>query len=146
VAEKTPIVTDKSPREPNEGSVLPVRRGRVESVDIYEIKDTELDILETGSPMNTQLNFAIFLLTVAVATTVTLFSAEFKNQVIEIAFIVATIVGFVLGTYFLIIYMKNRKSTKSICSRIRERISITGTTATKSTHMPSQAKNNKDQY
>lgn len=143
MAEKQPIDTSKSPREANEGSVLPVRRGRVESVDIYEIKDTELDILETGSPMNTQLNFAIFLLTIALATLVALFSAEFKNKNIETTFIVISVVGFVLGIYFLIIYMKNRKSTKSICSTIRKRISITGTTVTKSTDMPSQVKNNK---
>lgn len=144
MAEKVPIGTDKSPREANEGSVLPVRRGRVESVDIYEIKDTELDILETGAPMNTQLNFAISLLTIALATMVALFSADFRNQIIETIFIVVSIVGFVLGTYFLIIYRKNRKSTNNTCSRIRQRISITGATVTKSTDMPSQVKNSNE--
>jgi len=41
-------------------SKLRVRRGRVESVDLYEIKDTELDELEKGTPAELQLNFAVF--------------------------------------------------------------------------------------
>ena len=143
MAKKQPIVNSDSPREAKEGSVLPVRRGRVESVDLYEIKDTELDILETGSPMNTQLNFAIFLLTIALAAIVALFSAEFANKTIKTTFIVISVIGILLGTYFLIIYMKNRKSNKNICSKIRERISSIGTTVTESTDMPSQVKTNK---
>lgn len=44
---------------PND-SYVKVRRGKVESVDLYEIKDSELDILEQGTPATLQLNFAIF--------------------------------------------------------------------------------------
>ena len=43
-------------------SIVKIRRGRVSSVDLYEIKDSELDQLEAGSPATLQLNFSIFLL------------------------------------------------------------------------------------
>lgn len=142
MAKKQPIVPSESPREINEGSVLRVRRGRVESVDLYEIKDSELDILETGSPASTQLNFAIFLLTIAFAAIIALFTAEFINKIVETAFIVISVVGILLGAYFLTIYRKSRVSNKSICSKIRERMTITDTRVTKSVDMPSEVKNN----
>ena len=46
-------------------SFVKVRRGKVESVDLYEIKDSELDVLEQGTPATLQLNFAIFLFSTA---------------------------------------------------------------------------------
>ena len=39
-----------------------IKRGRVDSLSLYEITDNELDILTAGSPSSLYLNFAIFLL------------------------------------------------------------------------------------
>jgi len=50
------------PQNTEDSKPLRVRRGRVESVDLYEIKDSELEIFQRGSPADLQLNFAIFLL------------------------------------------------------------------------------------
>ena len=49
--------------KPELGEKLIVRRGRVDSVDLYEVKENELELLEKGSPASLQLNFSIFLLT-----------------------------------------------------------------------------------
>ena len=35
-----------------------IRRGRVDSVDLYEIKESELDLIEKGPPSEIQLVFA----------------------------------------------------------------------------------------
>ena len=43
--------------EDNEKQLI-VRCGRVDSVDIYEIKEQELDILERGSPADIQLPYS----------------------------------------------------------------------------------------
>lgn len=138
MAKKEPLVTRNLPRDVENGTSLPVRRGRVGSVDLYEITDSELDTLEKGSPANMQLNFAVFLLAVAFAAIIALCTAEFNNQTIEIAFIVVSVVGILLGLYFLISCFRNHTSTKTICSKIRNRISSPEVKASKSGEMQSQ--------
>src|SRR6266566_1617996 len=121
VAKEQPVGTEPSPRSPTE-THLRIRRGLVESVDLYEIKDTELEQLERGSPADLQLNFAIFLLSVAFAAFCALATATFPNSRIETAFQVVLVVGVVLGVYFLIVWWRNRKSMLRVCRRVRERM------------------------
>jgi hypothetical protein len=101
---------------------LRVRRGRVDSVDLYEIKDSELDFLEKGSPSDIQLNFAIFLLSLAFSGTCTLVTATFGNATVKLVVVVVTVVGIFLGGYFLLSWWKARSSMKDLCARIRSRI------------------------
>ena len=110
------------PRDNDESKPLRIRRGRVESVDLYEIKDSELDLLEKGSPADLQLNFAIFLLSSAISAICTLATATFSNTTIQTVFIVVTVVGLLLGVYLLIAWWRNRTSLKSVADRIRQRI------------------------
>ena len=110
------------PKEGGEQKETRIRRGRVESVDLYEIKDSELDILEKGSPTALQLNFAIFLLSIAFAAVCTVLTATFENKIIETIFVVVSVAGFMIGSYLLIAWWRNRTSLKLICMRIRERI------------------------
>lgn len=113
-----------------EEKALRVRRGRVESVDLYEIKDSELDLLEKGSPADLQLNFAIFLVSTAFASCGSLLTSTFPNETIKTVFIVITIVGFIVGAYLLVAWYRSHTSLKSICKQIRERIPPEVTVAT----------------
>jgi hypothetical protein len=99
-----------------------VRRGRVESVDLYEIKDNELDTLEKGTPADLQLNFAIFLLSVAFSAIASLVTATFPNKTIENLFLFTAIVGVLLGIYLMISWWRTRSEVKDLCKRIRQRI------------------------
>jgi hypothetical protein len=101
---------------------LRVRRGRVESVDLYEIKDNELDALENGTPAELQFNYSVFLLSIAFSAITTLVTATFTSAVVQTVYIVAAIVGVLLGGYFLVVWRNSRKSVKTLCQRIRERI------------------------
>lgn len=103
-------------------SQLRIRRGRVESVDLYEIKDTELELLERGSPADLQLNFSIFLLSLAFSGVCALATATFKSPRVETAFMVVTVCGFLIGLYLLVAWWRNRTSLKEACKRIRQRI------------------------
>ena len=105
-----------------EETPIRVRRGRVESVDLYEIKDSELDLLEEGSPADLQLNFAIFLFSCALSTLGSLITSTFPDSTTKTTYIVITVVGFVIGSYLALSWYRNRTSLKSICQRIRERI------------------------
>ena len=99
-----------------------VRRGRVDSVNLYEVKENELDILENGEQANLQLNFAIFLLSLSFSGILTLSSATFKTPLLQQSFLFATIIGFILGIYLLIMWWTGRKSIKKTIKTIRDRI------------------------
>lgn len=104
------------------GEKLIVRRGRVDSVDLYEVKENELELLEKGSPANLQLNFAIFLLSLAFSGVLTLTTATVKAPILETVYIVVSVVGFFLGLYLLLIWWKTQTSIRKIVATIRARI------------------------
>ena len=53
------------PSSPHRDEKLLVRRGRVDAVNLYEVKEHELELLEKGAAGTLQLNFAIFLFSIA---------------------------------------------------------------------------------
>lgn len=117
MAEEKPLIT-----KPTSGDLVRVRRGLVDSVDLYEIKDSELDILENGSPTDLRLNFSIFLLSLAFSGLCTLLTATFSNPKIENIFTLTTICSTIGGIYLLLSWHRNRASLTAVCKRIRERI------------------------
>jgi hypothetical protein len=84
-----------------------IRRGRIDKLTIYEISDSELNILEKGSPSSIFLNFAVFLLSVAVAFTVALFTANVPAGKVFTSFLVSTIIGYVGGILLLVFWVCN---------------------------------------
>jgi len=112
----------KKSRSIDGSTPLRVRRGRVESVDLYEIKDNELDQLEQGTPAGLQLNFSIFLLSIAFGAISSLFTATFSNKTIETIYIVISVVGVLAGIYLLIAWRRTKSPVRELCRRIRERI------------------------
>ena len=112
-------------QDTDDNKPLRIRRGRVESVDLYEIKDSELETFRKGSPADLQLNFAIFLFSIAFSGVATLETATFANPDAKTAFVVVVVVGLLLGSYLLISWLRNRTSLTATCGRIRERIKET---------------------
>lgn len=121
MAKEQSLGPDVSPRNGSEGAVR-IRRGLVESVDLYEIKDSELDQFELGSPADLQLNFSIFLLSIALSCGTSIATASFTNPKVEIGFYVATFCGLAIGVFLLFSWWKNHTSLKEVCGRIRARI------------------------
>ena len=99
-----------------------IKRGRVDFISIYEIKDSELDVLEAGSPATLQLNFAIFMLSTAINATGTLSTVNIETQTIKTIFIVLAIVCWIFGIYLFLAWRRNKKSVKGIIANIRQRI------------------------
>ncbi len=106
----------------NSEKSLRVRRGRVDSVSLYEVKENELEILENGEPTSLQLNFAIFLLSTAFSGILTLCTATFSSTLLQNTFLFVTIIGFLLGSYLLLMWWKGRRSIKRIIQTIKNRI------------------------
>lgn len=104
---------------------LIIRRGIVESVDLYEIKDSELDSLEKGTSAELQLNFSIFLISTAFSAVTSLFTATFADASVKTTYIVVAVVGTLLGAYLMIAWWRAKNEVKVLCKTIRLRISQT---------------------
>lgn len=106
----------------NSDKSLRVRRGRVDSVNLYEVKENELEILENGETAGLQLNFSIFLLSIAFSGILTLCTATFSSTILQNVFLFVVIIGIILGIYLLLMWSKGRKSIKSVIQKIKDRI------------------------
>ncbi len=125
------VPTPDSVPKSDDNSVT-IRRGRVSSVDLYEIKESELDQLENGSDAGIKLNFSIFLFSMAATAIASLCTADFSQApTVKTIFLIVSIVGIIIGAYLLIVWMREHKSTKTVIKKIRERIPQPGNAKTK---------------
>lgn len=114
-----------APSQTTDGKPLEVRRGRVASVDLYEVKDSELDLLEKGSPATVQLNFSIFLFSLAFTSIGALCTATFRWPTAQTIFVVIAVIGILMGLYLLISWWRTRTSITAVIRDIRGRIEVT---------------------
>jgi hypothetical protein len=114
-----------NPTEPQnleQGFGPEIRRARFDKLTIYEVAESELVILEKGSPDSVYLNFAIFLLSMALSFTIALFATTTASTVILIFLIVCAVVGFLGGFFLLILWYRNRSSVSDCIKTIRGRL------------------------
>lgn len=107
---------------PNDGHTLQVRLGRVESVDLYEIKDSELEQLEKGTQGDLHSTSATFLISCTLSCGLALATAEFRSPKVETFFMLMTLVGTLGGIYQAILWWKSKSAIKALCDRIKNRI------------------------
>ena len=103
----------------NEVKIL---RGRVDSLSLYEITDTELDILEKGSPNSLYLNFGIFLFSVGLSFLIALLSTDIQSPNTFTVFVVLCVVGLLLGSFFMFLWHRTRRKVTNVVKKIKERI------------------------
>ena len=107
---------------PNDERTVRVNLGRVESVDLYEIKDSELELLEKGSLVSLDFTFAIFLFSTAFTSIAALATSNFKTQTLESIFLFASIIGIIGGAYLIIRWWLSRKPLREVVLTIKDRI------------------------
>jgi hypothetical protein len=108
---------------PNEtGEKVLIRRGKVDSLTLYEITDYELSLLESGSPASLLFNFSILLLSTAVSFLVTLLATEIRSDRIFTVFTIVVAVGFAGGLVLMFLWLWFRRSTSGVIQRIKSRI------------------------
>ena len=101
---------------------LPVRRGRVESVNLYEVKEHELELLEKGQVGTLLLNLGIFLFSIAFTCIAALATADFRSPIAETIFTFIIVVGILLGLCLILIWWKTKQSIRKTVSTIRNRL------------------------
>src|SRR5262249_24099155 len=96
--------------------------GRILPGSYVLLGHSELDIFEHGSPADLQLNFAIFLFSIAFTAIAALYSASFGNSTAHLVFVIISVVGLIFGCFLLLSWHRSKSTSKHVCSRIRERI------------------------
>ncbi len=99
-----------------------IRRGRYQRLTIYEVEESELQMLENGSSDSVLLSVSIALFTFAATLTVTLFTATFASKVVETAVISASVVGYVAGGILVAIWYRTRSAISKCVKAIRDRL------------------------
>lgn len=108
--------TDSGPEQ------VRVRRGKVDSLSLYEVTEAELQDLERGGPASLYFNFSIFLLSTAVSFIVALLTTKIESTKTFCVFVLVALVGFVGGGILLLIWNKSRQVTGEIITRIKDRM------------------------
>jgi hypothetical protein len=106
-----------------------IRRARIDSLNIYEVSESELALLERGSPDSLFLNFAVFLLSSALSLLVALLTTTITSSRTFTVFVVFTVTGVVGGLFLLLLWLRNRQSTAAVFAQIRRRMPPEGVPA-----------------
>lgn len=117
------VESKRSSKEKLKDETIKIHRARVDTLNIYEVSDSELTTIERGSTNSIFLNFSIFLLSIAVSLLIALLTANFNGKtVVQTIFILLTIVGFLGGGFLLIFWYRKRDDFKITIKKIRERM------------------------
>ncbi|RLK02159.1 hypothetical protein [Tenacibaculum discolor] len=100
-----------------------IKRGRYDSLVLYEVSESELYIIERGSPSSTYLNFAIFSLSIGLSFLASLLTFDLDNQSDKayIVFVVITVLGILLGLLLLIIWWRSKNQFDDVIKKIKSR-------------------------
>lgn len=97
-----------------------VKRGKFDSISLYEVTEEELNTLEVGES-SLELNFAIALFSAALTLVVSIFTTQTTDLVLGI-FIVCSIMFAILGVYFVVKWKRNKGRVERTFCRIKDRL------------------------
>ena len=118
------VETTRAKQEKSSDENVKVKRHKFDSLTIYEISESELEIIENGSPSSIYLNFAIFLLSIASSFLASLLTNDYTDkQNVYIIFLLITIIGFVIGGFLIILWLRTKKDFDQTINKIKERVS-----------------------
>ena len=107
---------------------LPVRRGRVSSVDVFEVKEGELDKIEEGLETPTDLLNAGFFSSSSFTSIASLVTSDFEWEIAKFVFVSVAIFGAIFSVIFYMKWRKKKAVRAEVISEIRNRIENGGLT------------------
>lgn len=105
-----------------------INRGKLDSLNIYEVSERELQIIEKGSNDSIFLNFGIFFLSVAISFFVVLFTVDFfyddrDDLLIKfIVFLCVAILTLIGSIICFVAWWRNKDDFKSTIAEIKQRM------------------------
>jgi hypothetical protein len=105
-----------------------INRGKLDSLNIYEVSERELQTIETGSNDSIFLNFGIFFLSVAISFFIVLFTVDFfyddrDDLLIKfIVFLCVAILTLIGSIICFVAWWRNKDDFKTTIAEIKKRI------------------------
>jgi len=106
----------------SENERLFINKGKLRSLNVYEVTESELENLERGGSDSILLNFAIFSFSVAISFLATLLTTKIESDRVYMIFFIVMILGFFCGVILLVLWWKNKISMGDLIEKIRRRI------------------------
>lgn len=110
-------------QSPKEDAHFKLARGKIKSINLYEISEYELAVFEQGGSSSTSLSFSTFLLSSAISFFTVICTVDLsKNILLYSSFFIVTFSGFVLGFFMLIIWWRSHTSVRNLAKTVRSRL------------------------
>lgn len=120
------VPTQRANGDAVEDSLPPVKRARVDSLVIYDVKEDELKDLERGAPCSIYLNGALSLFSAFISFLIADFASLDLSQgcnAIAVFFISFTICSGIISIILFCLWFRHRGDLKKVIEQIRERAS-----------------------
>src|SRR5437762_3477412 len=101
-----------------------IRRGKVDSVSLYEVNDYELAQLQEWSPSSLLLNSGISLISIAASFWIAIATTEIKEPKKYAIFIAVALIGTINGFILFILWLRMRSSVSTRVDKIKARIPV----------------------
>ena len=118
------IMDNQKTRNASQSRKQRIKIGKLDSLNIYEVTESKLEVLGKGSPNSVYLNFAVFLLSMTVSFLITLLAVEVDSIYLFSIFIIICVVGLVLGILLLVLWYRNRNDSTEVIKKIKKRLKI----------------------
>ena len=99
-----------------------IKRGRFDSLNLYEVTEAELKLIERGSPSSLFLNFAIFCLSVAISFTIAVVNTKIDSPYKLAVFVAIMLVGYLGGVVLGVLWFRNRSEFTIVIDTIKKRM------------------------
>jgi hypothetical protein len=99
-----------------------IQRGRVDSITIYEITESELASLEAGTPTGYLFDLFLCLLTVGIAFFVTISTTTISSDRLFSFYAILAIASTIGSLVCLCLWLRYRKSLKTVIEGIKKRV------------------------
>ena len=107
----------------NDAQFFPeIRKGRVKTLTIHEVSETELNVLAQGSPNSIHLNFSIGLFTLASSFLIALLTTKIESDRVFMIFVAIVVISFIASIFLFFLWKKDYKSIKDVINEIRKRL------------------------
>lgn len=100
----------------------PVRFSTVSEIRIYWVHEYELEVLARGTANALLLNFALFLLPIAITLFVTLLTTTIPSDRLFVCFLSVAVITTIAGVVFLLLWWRSYKSSGDLLRTIQARM------------------------
>ena len=114
---------DTPPSQPLEPRIV---RATLRELTIYDVSESELEIIERGGPESLYLNFGILFISTAVSLTATLATTDIKSPRLYDGFFIVTAVSYAAALVLGSVWLRSLRSKKRIIACIRSRRPVSG--------------------